>query len=65
MKNLIRSSVELVGGSVQRDARKGTLPHKHQIYGNQEVVSGCQTMFICNHQAVGHQELRMRLEVTN
>jgi hypothetical protein len=34
MKNLIRSSVELVGGSVQRDARKGTLPHKNQVYGN-------------------------------
>jgi hypothetical protein len=24
LKNLIRSSVQLVGGSVQRDARKGT-----------------------------------------
>ncbi|XP_066346176.1 uncharacterized protein [Miscanthus floridulus] len=35
MKNLIRSSVELVGGSVQRDARKGTPPYKQQAYGKQ------------------------------
>nr|ACG48174.1 hypothetical protein [Zea mays] len=35
MKNLIRSSVELVGGSVQRDARKGTPTYKQQAYGKQ------------------------------
>jgi hypothetical protein len=35
MKNLIRSSVELVGGSVLKDARKGTPPQKHQAYGKQ------------------------------
>jgi hypothetical protein len=34
MKNLIRSSVELVGASVQRDARKG-MPYKQQAYGKQ------------------------------
>ncbi|TKW24002.1 hypothetical protein SEVIR_3G024000v4 [Setaria viridis] len=35
MKNLIRSSVQLIGGSVQRDARKGTPSYKQQAYGKQ------------------------------
>ncbi|KAL6844446.1 hypothetical protein ACP4OV_026119 [Aristida adscensionis] len=34
LKNLIRSPVELIGASVQRDARKGT-PYRHQAYGKQ------------------------------
>uniref|UniRef100_A0A0A9F575 Uncharacterized protein n=1 Tax=Arundo donax TaxID=35708 RepID=A0A0A9F575_ARUDO len=34
LKNLIRSSVELIGTSVQRDARKG-IPYKQQAYGKQ------------------------------
>ncbi|XP_062226987.1 uncharacterized protein LOC133925148 [Phragmites australis] len=34
LKNLIRSSVELIGASFQRDARKGT-PYKQQAYGKQ------------------------------
>lgn len=35
LKNLIRSSVQLIGGSDPRDARKGTPPYKHQAYGKQ------------------------------
>jgi hypothetical protein len=35
LKNLIRSSVQLVGGSVQGDARKGTPSYKQQAYGKQ------------------------------
>jgi len=35
MKNLIRSSVQLIGGSVQRNARKGTPSYKQQAYGKQ------------------------------
>ncbi|CAL5014408.1 unnamed protein product [Urochloa decumbens] len=35
MKNLIRSSVQLIGGSVQRDARTGTSSYKQQSYGKQ------------------------------
>lgn len=36
MKNLIRSSVQLVGGSsVQRDAREGAPSYKQQAYGKQ------------------------------
>uniref|UniRef100_A0A0A9DHH4 Transcriptional regulator of RNA polII, SAGA, subunit n=1 Tax=Arundo donax TaxID=35708 RepID=A0A0A9DHH4_ARUDO len=34
LKNLIRLSVELIGASVQRDARKG-MPYKQQAYGKQ------------------------------
>lgn len=34
MKNLIRSSVDLIGPSVQRDVRKG-IPYKQQAYGKQ------------------------------
>ncbi|CAN6236514.1 unnamed protein product [Urochloa humidicola] len=35
MKNLIRSSVQLIGGSVQRDASTGTPSYKQQSYGRQ------------------------------
>ncbi|KAF8660288.1 hypothetical protein HU200_057857 [Digitaria exilis] len=35
LKNLIRSSVQLVGGSIQRDARKGAPSYKQQAYGKQ------------------------------
>ncbi|CAL5029553.1 unnamed protein product [Urochloa decumbens] len=35
MKNLIRSSVQLIGGSVQRDARTGASSYKQQSYGKQ------------------------------
>ncbi|XP_062183898.1 uncharacterized protein LOC133887898 [Phragmites australis] len=43
LKNLIRSSVELIGASVQRDARKGT-PYKQQAYGKQ--ING---VWLANH----------------